>query len=93
MPFSQMLAADGPVYHIVAFSAMSPDPFTGDFVGEIRLGYELQHGTSRPVRSGSISGNLFDVLANARLSKESAALGDYYGPRAMRFPKVTVAGD
>jgi predicted Zn-dependent protease len=89
----QMLAGDGPIYHIVAFSAMSPDPFTGDFVGEIRLGYELDHGTSRPVRGGSISGNLFDVLANAQLSKQAAALGNYFGPRAMRFPQVTVAGD
>lgn len=90
--FASLLEDDGPLYHIVAFSAMSPDPLTGDFVGEIRLGYELHKGHSRPVRGGSISGNLFDVLATAHLSREAAFLGDYLGPRAMRFAQVTVAG-
>lgn len=91
-PFSGLLDDDATLYHIVAFSAMSPDPLTGDFVGEIRLGYELTAGRARPIRGGSISGNLFDVLARAQLSRETAFLGDYSGPRAMRFADVTVAG-
>jgi len=91
-PFSALLDDDATLYHIVAFSAMSPDPFTGDFVGEIRLGYELTAGRARPIRGGSISGNLFDVLARAQLSQETTFLGDYVGPRAMRFADVTVAG-
>jgi predicted Zn-dependent protease len=91
VPFADLLV-DGPLYHIVAFSAMSPDPLTGDFVGEIRLGYEIDKGQERPIRGGSISGNLLAVLAEARFSEETAFMGDYLGPRAVRFPQVTVAG-
>jgi len=91
VPFASLLD-NGPLYHIVAFSAMSPDPITGDFVGEIRLGYEIDKGQTRPIRGGSISGNLFAALAMARLSQETIFLGDYLGPRAIRFPEVTVAG-
>ena len=91
-PFVSLLEDAGPLYHIVAFSAMSPDPITGDFVGEIRLGYELQGGQARPIKGGSISGNLFAALSTAQLSQETAFLGDYLGPRGMRFPNITVAG-
>ena len=90
--YASLLEADSPLYHIVAFSAMTPDALTGDFVGEIRLGYEIEKGHARPVRGGSVSGNLPDVLAEACLSRETAFLGDYIGPRAMRFAQVTVAG-
>jgi len=93
IPFERLFDGEGPLYHIVAFSAMSPDPITGDFVGEIRLGYELREGKRRPIRGGSISGNLFEVLAAARLSQETAFLGDYLGPRGARFQQVTVAGE
>ena len=93
VPFESLLKGKGPLYHIVAFSAMSPDPLTGHFVGEIRLGYEIRPGgQARPIKGGSISGNLFDALAGAQFSRETAFLGDYDGPRGMRFPKVTVAG-
>jgi PmbA protein len=90
--FDSLFDGEGPLYHIVAFSAMSPDPITGDFVGEIRLGYEIRNGQSLPIKGGSISGNLFDVLAAAQLSQDVVFLGDYLGPRGMRFDKVTVAG-
>jgi PmbA protein len=89
---ASLLDAEGPLYHIVAFSAMTPDPITGDFVGEIRLGYEIEKRRARPIRGGSVGGNLPDVLATARMSKETTFLGDYTGPRAMRFAQVTVAG-
>jgi len=92
VPFESLLNGKGPLYHIVAFSAMSPDPLTGHFVGEIRLGYEIREGQAHPIKGGSISGNLFDALARAQFSRETIFLGDYEGPRAMRFPKVTVAG-
>ena len=92
VPLGSLFDGKGPLYHIVAFSAMEPDPHTGDFVGEIRLGYEISEGRKHPVRGGSISGNLFEVLAAARLSQETVFLGDYLGPRAMRFAQVTVAG-
>jgi len=90
--FEGLLQDVGPLYHIVGFSSMSPDPITGDFVGEIRLGYEVHKGKTRPIRGGSISGNLFGALAAARLSQETVFLGNYLGPRAMRFAQITVAG-
>jgi len=92
VPFDSLFNDEGPLYHIVAFSAMSPDPLTGDFVGEIRMGYEISRGQARAIRGGSISGNIFDILATARLSQETTFLGDYIGPRGMRFAQVTVAG-
>jgi len=88
----QDFSGSGPLYHIVAFSAMSPDPITGDFVGEIRLGYEIHQGHAHPIRGGSISGNLFAALATAQLSQETVFLGHYFGPRGMLFPRITVAG-
>jgi PmbA protein len=91
-PYSELLQDQGPYYHIVSFSAMSPDPITGDFVGEIRLGYEVTNGIASPIRGGSISGNLFASLATARLSSETVLLAGYSGPRAARFESITVAG-
>jgi predicted Zn-dependent protease len=91
-PFASLLQGDGPLYHIVAFSSMMPDPITGDFVGEIRLGYELEGEQVRPIKGGSISGNLFAALSTAQSSQEMVFLGDYLGPRSMRFPNITVAG-
>jgi predicted Zn-dependent protease len=90
--FEGLLHDSGSLYHIVAFSAMSPDPITGDFVGEIRLGYEITKGETRPIRGGSISGNLLTALGTGQFSREIAFLGNYLGPRAMRFPQITVAG-
>lgn len=91
-PVAEMWEGGGTLYHIVAFSAMSPDPVTGNFVGEIRLGYERQNGVIRPIKGGSLSGNLFADLAPARLSQETVFLGNYLGPQAVRFPALTISG-
>jgi len=92
MPVADMWQGVGPLYHIVAFSSMAPDPVTGNFVGEIRLGYQRRGNELRPVKGGSVSGNLFTDLASARLSQETVMLGDYLGPRAVRFRELTVSG-
>jgi predicted Zn-dependent protease len=92
MQVADMWGGDAPLYHIVAFSSMSPDPVTGNFVGEIRLGYERIGNEVRPIRGGSLSGNVFTDLATARLSQEMAFLGNYLGPQAVRFPALTVSG-
>ncbi len=92
MPVADMWQGVGPLYHIVAFSAMTPDPVTGNFVGEIRLGYERRGDEVQPIKGGSLSGNLFADLAHARLSQETVMLGDYLGPQAIRFPEMTISG-
>ncbi len=93
MPIADMWQGDGVLYYIVAFSSMSPDPATGNFVGEIRLGYERRGGEVRPIKGGSVSGNIFSDLAAARLSQETMMLGAYQGPQAVRFPSLVVSGD
>jgi PmbA protein len=85
-------AAAGPVYEVVAFSFMTPDPISGDFVSEIKLGYRHDaHGTV-PIKGGSLSGNLFTALAEAYLSAETYSDGTYYGPAAIRFADLSIAG-
>ncbi len=92
MPFAEMWHGEVALYHIVAFSSMSPDPVTGNYVGEIRLGYERRGHELRPIKGGSLSGNLFADLATAHLAQETVFLGDYLGPEAVRFLSLTVSG-
>ena len=79
-------------YQVVAFSSMMPDPVSGNFVAEIRLGYEKRGNQIRPIKGGSLSGNLFTDLAAARLSQETVMMGNYLGPQAVRFPALTISG-
>lgn len=92
LPVADMWQGVGALYHVVAFSSMSPDPVTGNFVAEIRLGYERRGNELRPVKGGSLSGNLFRDLAHAHLSQETVMLGDYLGPQAVRFRELTISG-
>ena len=85
-------AADGPVYEVVSFSAMMPDPITGDFVAEIRLGYRHDASGVHPIKGGSLSGNLFTAFQDARLSAATFSDGAYYGPMSIRFGALSIAG-
>jgi predicted Zn-dependent protease len=82
----------GPVLHVVEFSFLHPDAATGSFVDEIRLGYLIEHGTARPVRGGSVSGNVFECFRKARFSRECFTSGRYIGPRSIRFEDLTISG-
>ncbi len=86
-------AAGGTVYEIVAFSAFTPDPVSGDFVSEIKLGYRHDASGTRPIKGGSLSGNLFGALGDVRFSHETYADGSYYGPAGLRFAWLTIAGE
>lgn len=85
-------AAEGPVYEIVSFSHLSPDPISGDFTVEIRLGYRHDDRGTAPFKGGTLSGNVFDMLADARFSAETFGDGNYFGPAAIRFANLTVSG-
>lgn len=85
--------ADGPVYEIVSFSWMNPDPVSGDFVAEIKLGYRHDADGTTPIKGGSLSGNVFAALTDARLSAEKYSDGTYYGPAGIRFGSLTIAGE
>lgn len=83
----------GPVYHLVSFAALDSDPMTGEFATEIRLGYKIEaDGTRRPVKGGSVSGNVFDAFAACRLSRETVKAGSYFGPRSIRFDRLVISG-
>jgi PmbA protein len=77
---------------VLAFSAPNVDALTGDFGMEIRLGYEHESGSVRPITGGSITGNLFEALADVRLAAETRVHTSYAGPVAMRFGSLQVAG-
>jgi predicted Zn-dependent protease len=90
-PIEELLR-DGPLCHVVAFSAPNIDAVTGDLGMEIRLGYEIGANGARPVKGGSVTGNLLAALADARFSSETMAALQYRGPLAVRFGELTVAG-
>jgi predicted Zn-dependent protease len=66
------------------------DPSDGKVVAEIGLGY-TRNGTERtPVVGGVITGNVFAMLARARLSANRTLRGWYKGPSLIWMPDVTV---
>jgi PmbA protein len=83
----------GPIFEIVAFSWMNPDPISGDFTVEIKLGYQHDATGSHPIKGGSLSGNVFAALAEARLSEQTYSDGWYFGPAAIRFANLTISGE
>jgi predicted Zn-dependent protease len=91
-PMADLLDGDGPTYHVLAFSAPNVDELTGDFGMEIRIGYERGPDGVRPLTGGSVTGNLFEALADVRLSAETRVNTSYAGPLAMRFGSLQVAG-
>jgi PmbA protein len=87
------LLADGPLYQVVGFSAPDVDPITGDFGSEIRLGYEITPQGRRPIKGGSVSGNVFEAFAGARFASDLVERGEYLGPAGVRFDTLRVSGD
>jgi predicted Zn-dependent protease len=81
-----------PYVEIISFSWFNPDPITGDFATEIRLGYVRDGSGRHPFKGGLLIGNVLDALANVRWSKETGFYGNYLGPAAARFAQLTVAG-
>lgn len=84
--------AQGPVYEVVAFSWFNPDRVTGDFSAEIRLGYRHDQSGVRPIKGGSLVGNIFRAFGDARFSAEPFTDGTYFGPAAIRFANLTITG-
>ena len=91
-PVGVLLKGNGATYHIVEFSWMNPDPVTGKFVGEIRLGYKINGNRISPVKGGAVMGNVFEAMGEATFSKEGVFLGSFIGPESIRFEKLSIAG-
>jgi len=90
---ADLLAGDEPILEVLDFSAPNVEALSGDFGMEIRVGYEASAGGRRPITGGSVTGNLFAAMANARFSSETLELGQFAGPAAIRFESLQVAGE
>lgn len=81
-----------PIVEVASFSWFDPSPFAGDFASEIRLGYLIKDGKRVPFKGGLLVGSVFNAVANANYSKETVKDSGYYGPKAVRFNKLTLSG-
>lgn len=86
-------AGDAPILEVLDFSASNVDAVSGDFGMEIRVGYEWGPDGPRPISGGSVTGNLFEAMANARFSSETVEYARFAGPAAIRFESLQVAGE
>lgn len=82
-----------PYVEIIHFSWFNPDPITGDFATEIRLGYLVENGVRKPFKGGQLIGNFMDALADVRWSAETGFFGNYLGPHTARFNNLKVSGE
>lgn len=90
-----------PHIEIAAFSDFMINAMTGDFAGEIRLGWHFDGKTRTAISGGSISGNITKQQTNMFLSKElqQCVAKDfaynltYKGPKALLMHNVAVAGN
>lgn len=82
----------GDYLHLTTFSGFEVSMVTGDFAGEIRLGFLCKDGVVTPITGGSISGNLKDIQGNMILSKDELKDGWYEGPLAIEIKDVNIAG-
>jgi predicted Zn-dependent protease len=81
-----------PYLELVAFSDFQMDSMTGDFGGEIRLGWYFDGKETVPVTGGSISGNIKEAQKNMHLSKELQKNNGFYGPRTIKLENISVSG-
>jgi predicted Zn-dependent protease len=72
------------------FSWFNPDPISGDFASEIRLGYFVKNGKAKPFKGGQLIGNVVDGLANVKWSEETGFYGSYLGPHTARFSGLKI---
>ena len=91
--YADLLDGDGPVIEVLDFSAPNVEAVSGDFGMEIRVGYETGPDGRRPITGGSVTGNVFEAMANARFSAETHAYAQFVGPEAIRFESLQVAGE
>lgn len=76
------------------FSTFDPQPIAGNYLGEIRVGYEFRaDGTVVPLRGGSVTGNVVNGMLNCQFCRERETFYGYYGPRGIRFEHAQVAGE
>ncbi len=83
---------NGSYVELKSFSDFQMNPLTGDFAGEIRLGWYHDGKNVVPITGGSVSGNIKDVQEEMEFSEEIVQDGNYVGPIALRIPNAKIAG-
>lgn len=83
---------EGTYLELKVFSDFQMDTLTGDFAGEIRLGWYNDGEKIIPVTGGSISGNINEVHKEMFLSKELQKINNFSGPRGVKLINVSIAG-
>lgn len=81
-----------PYLELVSFSDFQMDELTGDFGGEIRLGWYFDGKDTVPVTGGSVSGNIKDVEKEIYLSEEMQKVNNFVGPKTIQLTNVSIAG-
>ena len=81
---------EGKYVELIAFSDFEMDPVTGDFAGEIRLGWYNDGNKTIPITGGSISGNINEVHGDMYLSKEIQNRNNFMGPKSMKIRNVDI---
>lgn len=81
-----------PYLELISFSNFQMDPFTGDFGGEVRLGWYFDGEKTIPVTGGAVTGNIKEVQHEMYLSKELQVDNNFIGPRTIQLFNVSVAG-
>lgn len=82
-----------PHLEVALFSDFQMDEITGDFAGEIRLGWIFDGKRKKPVTAGSISGNLHLLEEKLRFSTQSMIEHRGEVPDFIYLPAVNIAGD
>ena len=73
---------------VARFSDFQIDPLTGDFAGEIRLGWQ----NGQPVTGGSLSGNIHKVETSMRFSNETMRIEKGEFPAFIYLENLDISG-
>ena len=90
--YNELIVDEDKQIEIVTFASFSPDTISGDFSAEIRLGYVIENEKRTPFKGGLFTGNVFKLLEEIELSKESIDEVGYIGPKSVKFHKGQVVG-
>lgn len=81
-----------PYVELISFSDFQLDSVTGDFAGEIRLGWFYDGEKTIPITGGSVSGNINEVQKHMYLSKELQEFNGFKGPKTIQIFNISIAG-
>ncbi len=81
-----------PYFEVASFSDFNVDPVTGDFGGEVRLGWYYDGERTIPLTGGAVTGNINELHRELYLSAELQKDNHYEGPAAVKIMNMNVSG-